>query len=110
MKTRADGVWCKVGVMAVGVALLLGGCAVQSGGPGGARPIYVPKSRRPVVVQAPAAPAPAPVFGRPAETEPATAPLDVPPGQLRSDEVHERNAERKAQHDAGNDQTDEGQQ
>ena len=87
--------------MAVGVALFLGGCVVRDGGPGGARPIYVPRGR-PVVVQAPppAETAPAPVYGRPVEAETVPPAIDVPPGQIQSAEVHERNAERKAQHDA----------
>jgi hypothetical protein len=66
---------------------------VQSGGPGGARPIFVPKNRaKPAVVQAPPAEtSPPPVYGRPAEAETAPGPVDVPAGQIQSDQAHERN-------------------
>jgi hypothetical protein len=62
-------------------AVLCGGCAVQLEGPPRRQP------PPPVVVVRPAPPPPPPAE-------------HVPPGQIRAAEVHERNAARKAAHDA----------
>jgi hypothetical protein len=102
MKARARGLSGKVGLL-VGL-MLLGGCVLRTAPRSGPPPVYAPPPpppprAGPVVIVAPPAPAPARparVYGRPA----AAQPVHVPPGQIRSHEVHQRNAERKAQHDA----------
>jgi hypothetical protein len=99
MKARTRAVSGKVGLL-VGL-VLLGGCLVSTVPRSGPPPVHAPPPPpprvRPVVIVAPPAPArPAPVYGRPAPAQP----VHVPPGQIRSREVHQRNAERKAQHDA----------
>jgi hypothetical protein len=78
-------------------AVLCAGCAVQLDGPapGAPRPYHgVP----PVVVVRQPPPPPVVVIQQPPPPPPPAG--HVPPGQIRAAEVHQRNAERKAAHDA----------